>query len=420
VRATTVFNRLLRLVGVWVTAVEFVDTDRVVFVDVRLRRRRLECPYCGWTTTAQHNWQPRPSTWRALDFGVWQVLVRAQLRRLACRPCRRVVVEAVPFARHRSRFVRDFEDLVAWLATTMDKTAITRLCRINWRTVGAIIERVVTDELDDARLDDLFDIGADEIAYRKQHHYLTLIADHDTATIVWTGTGRDSDALTRFFDELGPDRAAQLQAISIDMSAAYLKAIREHEHVDATVCFDPFHVVQLAGKALDKIRRGYWNQLRDRAGPDDARRFKHARWALCKRPEDLTDTQAEQLAAIKRVGGEVWRGYQLKEALRAIFDPDLSLAEATRLLDRFVSWAQRSRLEPFVKLQRTIRTHRDGILAALELGINNGRTEGLNRKVRTITSRAYGFHTPDAVAAMIMLCCGPIQLKLPHEQQSHQ
>ena len=212
-----------------------------MYVDVRLRRRRLVCPHCGWTTGARHNWQPQPSVWRALDFGVWQVLVRTRLRRLACRPCRRVTVEAVPFARHRSRFVRDVEDLIAWLATTMDKTAICRLCRVNWRTVGAIIQRVVPDELDEGRLDDLFDIGADEIAYRKGHHYLTLIADHDTATIVWTGQGRDCDALTRFFDELGPQRAAQLQAISIDMSAPYLKAISEHDHVDATVCFDPFY-----------------------------------------------------------------------------------------------------------------------------------------------------------------------------------
>jgi transposase len=169
VRATTVFNKLLRLVGVWVTAVELVGDDQTVYVDVRLRRRRLVCPHCGWDTPARHNWQRQPSTWRALDFGAWQVIVRTRLRRLAFRLCRRVTVEAVPFARHRARFTRDFEDLVAWLATTMDKTAITWLCRINWRTTGAIVERVVADELDDARLDNLYDIGADEIAYRKGH-----------------------------------------------------------------------------------------------------------------------------------------------------------------------------------------------------------------------------------------------------------
>ena len=70
------FDRLLRLVGAWVTAVEFVDDDRLVFVDVR-QRRRLVCPHCGWTTTARHNWQRQRSTWRALDFGVWRVIVRS-------------------------------------------------------------------------------------------------------------------------------------------------------------------------------------------------------------------------------------------------------------------------------------------------------------------------------------------------------
>ena len=419
-RATTMFNRLLNLAGVWVSAVEFNNDDRTVTVDVRLRRRRLECPHCGWTTRARHNRQPRPSTWRALDFGVWRVLVRCRLRRLACHPCRRVTVEAVPFARHGSRHTRDFEDLVAWLVKHVDKTAVTRLCRVNWRTTGAIVERVVADQLDDTRLDDLFDIGVDEVSYRKQHHYLTLIADHDSGEIVWADEGRDAATLTRFFDELGPRRAAQLQAISTDMSAAYLKAIGEHDDVDATVCIDPFHVSQLANKAMDVVRRGYWNELRERAGRDDARRFKHARWALLKRPDDLTDTQAEQLAAIRRAGGQVWRAYRLKEALHAIFDPDLRPGEAAALLDRFTSWAQRCRLPSFIKLQRTIRKYRAGILAALELGINNGRTEGLNRKVRALTSRAFGFHSADAVAAMIMLCCGPVELRLPHDERSQE
>lgn len=63
---------------------------------------------------------------------------------------------------------------------------------------------------------------------------------------MWADEGRDAATLSRFFDELGTDRAAQLQAISIDMSAAYLKAIRDHDDVDAIVCIDPFHISQLA------------------------------------------------------------------------------------------------------------------------------------------------------------------------------
>jgi transposase len=417
VRYTTVFNKLLKLIGAWVTGVEFVDDQGVVFVDVRLRRRHLVCPHCGWQTRARHNWQARRSTWRALDFGIWEVVVRCRLRRLACEPCRTVVVEAVPFARHRARFTRDFEDLAAWLVKHTDKTAVTELLRINWRTTGAIVERVVTDGLDQRRLDDLYEAGVDEISYRKQHHYLTLVTNHRSGKVVWADEGKDAATLTAFLDELGPDRLARLQAMSMDMGPAYIKAMREHDHTGhVTICYDPFHVVMNANQALDVVRRAYWNQLRERAGPADARRFKHARWALLKRPNDLTDTQLDQLSAIQRTGGAVWRAYKGKEALRAVFDPDLTPAEAARLLDRWLAWAQRSRLESFVKLGRTIRRHRAGILAALELGINNGRSEGLNRRVRAITTRAFGFHSAKAVAAMIMLCCGPIHLQLPHHK----
>ena len=85
------------------------------------------------------------------------------------------------------------------------------------------------------------------------------------------------------------------------------------------------------------------------------------------------------------------------------------------LIDRFLSKAARSRLEPFIRLGQTIRKHRDGILAAIRLKINQGRTEALNNKVRLITRRAYGFHSAKAALALVMLTCRPITLRPPHE-----
>ena len=80
------------------------------------------------------------------------------------------------------------------------------------------------------------------------------------------------------------------------------------------------------------------------------------------------------------------------------------------------AWAQRSRLAPFVKLARTIRAHRDGILATIRLGLSNGRVEGLNNRVRLIVRRGFGFHTAGAALALVMLSCGPIDLHLPHQR----
>ena len=415
-RATTAFNTLLDLEGVTVVGIRRrVDELKVA---VRLRRKRLVCPIdgCGYSTRARFDTRPEESWWRSLDLGPWKVTVTAQLRRLDC-PDHGVLVEQVPFARHRVRFTRDFEDVVAWCASKMDKTAVTRLLRIAWPTVGAIVDRVVADGLDPDRLDGLVAIGADEISWRKHHNYLTVVVDHASGDVIWTGEGNDTAALDAFFAELGPQRAAKLEAISLDMGKAYPKSVAKKDHApQAEICWDPFHVVKLGTDALNVVRREHWNRLRADAPADVARRFKGARWALLRNPEDLTERQADTLAAIRRSGGAVWRAYKGKESLRAIFAGDLPEAEVAALLDRWCAWAQRSRLPAFVKLGRTIRTHRDGILAAIRLGLSNGRVEGRNATIRLITRRAFGFHTAKAAAALVILCCGPITLLLPHEK----
>ena len=413
-RVTAAFNRLLALPGITVADVSF--SVGAVTVDVALRRRRLACPECGFTTSARYDVRPVASTWRHLDLGRWQVTVRARLRRLSC-PQHGVRVEAVPFARPRSGFSRDFEDLVAFLATKTDKTTITRLSRVDWDSVGRICERVVADGLDPARLDGLVTIGVDEVSWRRHHNYLTLVADHAGKKIVWGAPGKDTATLDAFFDELGPERAGRLEAVSMDMGAAFNKSVRAPGHApQAVICIDPFHAVQLVTDALDVVRRAAWNELRQLPDQTAAKRFKGARWALLKRPENLSEEQSATLRRLRRRGGQVWRAYGLKESFRAIFSGDLDAAEVGSLLDRWCSQASRSRLAPFVKAAKTIRKFAEGIRAAISLGVNNARAEGLNNHVRLITRRAYGFHSAKAALALVMLSCGPIELQLPHER----
>jgi transposase len=421
--------------------------DRVV-VEVALKRRRLVCPRCAFSTAARKDTRPVDSVWRHLDLGVWRLEIHCRRRRLRC-PRHGVLAEAVPFARHHAHFTRDFECLVAWLAARTDKTAITRMLRVDWDTVGRIVERVCADELDPARLQELYDIGVDEVSWKRQHNYLTLVADHRAGKIVWGCPGAGEKAADRFFAELDPgspraaalprsgehadsslsaraqhaadepeppvaERASKLEAISLDMGPGYAAAARWHAP-QAVICIDPYHVVAVANKALDEVRRGYWNELRQSSDPQAAKRFKDARWSLLKAPSNLTDKQAATLHRIKAAGGEVWRAYTLKEAARAIFAPGLTVADVEVLIDRLLSRLARSRLEAFIRIGKTIRRHRDGILAAIRLGINQGRTEALNNKVRLIIRRAYGFHSAQAALALVMLTCGPITLRLPHQ-----
>ena len=413
-RVTSVFNRLMDLPGITVTDVEF-SADAVV-VGVRLRSRRLRCPRCEFTTRSRYDTRAESSTWRHLDLGAWRLRVRADLRRLCC-PVHGVITQGVPFARPGSRFTRDFEDLVGWLATTMDKTALARLVRVDWDTTGRIIERVVADRLDPDRLQRLFQVGVDEVSWRKGHSYLTLVSNHGTGKFVWGRAGKDAATLDHFFDDLG-DRAEAIQAVSMDMSPAFRKSVTSHAG-NAVICYDPFHVVALATAALDKVRRQVWQDLRKLPDQDTARRFKGARWVLLRNPRDLTDKQAATLRKLKRRGGDLWRAYSLKEALRAVFAGDLNEVDVGALLDRFCSKASRSHLAPFLTVARTVRQQRAGILAAIRLGINNARHEGLNRRVRLIVNRAYGFHSANAALALIMLTLGPIDHVLPHERTTH-
>ncbi len=252
-RVNAGFSRLLRLGGIWVRGVQF-DADRVV-VWVALRRRRLICPLCGYSTPHRHNQQRVESVWRHLDLGIWRLELCAQLRRLEC-PEHGVRVEGVPFARHRSGFTRDFEALVAWLATKADKTTICRLVRIDWDTVGRIISRVTADELDPDRVENLYEIGIDEVSWKRQHNYLTLVADHIRGQIVWGHEGNDAKTAGRFFKEIGRSRSHAIEVISLDMGPGYAKAAAQHVP-QATIAIDPYHVVALANRALDEVRRDY-------------------------------------------------------------------------------------------------------------------------------------------------------------------
>jgi transposase len=404
-RVSTAFNRLLRLPGASVIDVSF--TADGVIVTVRLRRRRRVCSRCGQTgRLAIHG--RRVKRWRHLDLGANRCIVECELRRLWCCTCG-AQFEAVPWARPGSRYTRDFEDVVAWLAQQMAKTPIAGLLRIGWDTVGRIVERVLADHLDEARLEGLVCIGVDEISYRRHHRYLTSVVDHRGGAIVWCAAGRNAATLRAFFDELG-ERKQSIRAISIDMSGGYEKAIREALPA-AEIAFDPFHVVRLGQRAVDQVRRDEWN-AHERSHTPSGRWIKGTRWSLLKAPAKQTIDQLALLGEVQQANKALYRAFLLKEELRLLYqldDPRLAPAH----LDAWLAWASRSRLTPFIKLARTIRRHRPGILAAIRLGLTNGRLEGLNSRIRLISHRSFGFHSAGPLIALVYLCCAGITIDLP-------
>lgn len=397
----SIFKQVLGWKDVTVKSVRF-DNEGVI-LEVRPRHPRPLCSGCQRGVSRVYDTMPA-RTWRHLDACGMELRLRYGLRRVACPRCG-VVVETVPWADKSAWHTRDFEDATAHLAQRCDKTMVTELMRIAWRTVGSIIKRVVARRQDADLLADLTHIGVDELSYRRHHQYVTVVFDHVHGRVVWAAPGKSAETLKQFFNELGPERRAGIRLVTADLSAAYTKAIKEAVP-QATLAYDRFHVQRLAHDALDAVRR---TEVREAGGASAAPELKRLRWVLHKNPWNLTLSQDEKLADLPRINARIYRAYLLKESLAAALDGRQHNVARERLLE-WAAWAKRSRLEPFKKLAKTMMTHLEGILAYVRTGMTNAAVEGMNGKIRTITRRSYGFHNVHNLIAMVFLCCSGLIL----------
>ncbi len=399
-RVQTLLNRILNLPGLWITGVRFEAGELII--SIRRRFKLLTCPCCG--TKVRGRFSESERQWRHLAIWGMTTFLEGPIRRLRCPKCQRVLTELVPWARHDSDFTRAFEDVVGFLAQRLNSTAVAEMTGISWVTVGNIARRLVGEKLDPSRLDGLRRIGVDEISYQRHHKYITVVMDHDTQKVVWAAEGKSSETLKSFFEELGPERLKLLEIVSMDLSGAYQKAVRDAVP-EADLVFDRFHVARLAQKALDEVRRAQVREL----PKEDRQRLKRSRWPLLKRSDKAKTKDEAKLSEIQVFNRPLYRGYLLKESFLEIFDtPSKERAEIE--VKAWLSWASRSRLEPFVKLARTVREHLDGILRFVESGLTNARLEGMNNKIRLLSHRAFGFHSAESLIATIYLCCSGISL----------
>lgn len=401
-----------KLLGLQRAVVEdaWLAEDGALVVSVRpTSKERDRCPHCRRRCPGYDLGEGR-RRWRALDMGTTFAYLEADAPRVSC-TTHGVIVAAVPWARHNSAFTRQFEDQVAWLTVQASKTAVSQLMRIAWRTVGWICTRV-TEEASRSRdlLAGLTRIGVDEISIRKGQRYLTVVVDHDSGRLVWAGPGRDKQTVLTFLDLLGKDRCHEIKLVSCDM-ASWITGPVSERCPNASVCYDPFHLIKLSTDALDEIRREVWNDARRAGQKQLARELKGARFALWKNPGNLTERQQLKLARVQALNQRLYRAYLLSQQLREIYR--VPFQQAIVLLDAWLAWARRSRLQPFVKLARTITEQRSGIEAAIRNGLSNARVEQVNTQLRLITRRAFGFHSPHAAISLAMLALGELCPPLP-------
>ena len=445
VSANTLCKKLLNVKTAVVEGADFyTDQEGVQHIRIKARPNRWhenDCPFCHRRCDRYDRKNPRPRTWRALDWGGTLVEIEYDTHRISC-PEHGVVVADVPWAYPGSGFTKDFDLTVGWLAVYLPRSVVSEYMRIDWGTVGRCVNRTLhaIEPERSRRLDGLVNIGIDETSYKKGHKYITVVVNHDTNTVVWAAQGHGKKVLEQFYRQLTPQQLSSIRVVTGD-GAKWITDCVNQFTPKCERCVDPFHVVQWAMEALDEVRREVWREAhaqalqaakdhprgkgRPKADDTEARivaaarakaeEIKNSAYALGKAPEHLTDSQQAKIAMIAENHNRLYRAYRIKETLRLLLKIK-DVSEAEMELNHWLWWASHSRINAFKELYRKIKRHKRHILNTIRLRLSNARIEAINNKIKLVIRKAYGFRNIQNMLDMVYLVCSDLKVPLPNRK----
>jgi transposase len=346
------------------------------------------CSACGSADVVSRGQVER--RFRCLPIGTRPTVHVLPIPRVECRACGVVRQVDIRFADPRRSYTRRFERYVLGLSRRMTIRDVAVHLGVGWDLVKDIQKRDLSRRFAKPKLKHLRRIAIDEIAVAKGHRYMTLVMDLDSGAVVFVGDGKGADALKPFWKRLRPS-GAKIEAVAMDMSAAYRGAVSAHLK-KAVIVFDHFHVIKLFNDKLSDLRRSLYHQ----AEADQKKVLKGARWLLLKSPENL-DAEKDEKARLEEaldLNKPLAAAYYLKEDLRRFWEQP-GRRFATAFLNDWLKKAEASGVKMLQQMARTLAAHRSGLLAYYDAMITSGPLEGTNNKIKTMKRMAYGFRDPE-------------------------
>lgn len=398
VDANRLFEMALGLGSGWRVAQSEMDVDSrelKIWLDFA-PGSQFACPQCGEFCRVHDTVEKR---WRHMDFWQHRTELIARVPRSRCEDHGVLVVD-VPWARSGSGFTLMMEAVVLLLCQEMSVSAAAEHLGEHDTRLWRVLEHYVMEAHAAKSWKSVRRILVDETSARRGHRYVTTVVDADSRELLFLSEGRESEALGLFAQELERHGASakQIELVCMDMSPAYRKGAREF-FPQATVVFDRFHLMQMAGKALDEVRK----TLR-REGAD----LQNGLWAL--RGNQWTRTQEQQV--LRRELCQQYPRLGRAMMLREIFQ-DILADEDTESLSWWCTRAMRSRLEPFKKLAASVREHWDGVTAFMKTRITNGLIEAINGLLQLAKRLARGFRSFKNFRIMAYLKAANLKLNIP-------
>lgn len=345
----------------------------------------LICSNCGSKNVNKRGGIERKI--RTLPIGLRPVFFSIYVPRVLCLDCGVKRQINLKIADAKRSYTRALERLVLSLRNMMTLTDISKLLKISWDCVKEIIKRDLAKRFSKPKLRDIKYLAIDEISIAKGHKYLTVVMDLQAGNIVYVGQGKDAEALDPFWKRLRRSKA-KIKAISTDLGAAYIKAVKKH-YPNVKLITDHFHVVKLMNDMLSNLRRDLFNKAKTQ---HEKKVLKGVRWLLLKRAENLNPSNKEEqrLKAALNLNTPLFQGYYLKEYLRQIWKQK-NKQDAAHVLQDWIDTSVSSGIRLLVKMGKTLAKHKNGILDWYDHPISSGPLEGLNNKIKTLKRIAYGF-----------------------------
>jgi transposase len=342
------------------------------------------CSVCGSARVSPRGQVERH--FRGLPIGRRAVTVVLPIPRIQCRACGAIRQVALAFAEHRCSYTKAFGRYALELSRLMTIQDVARHLGISWDVVKDIVKDDLRRRFARPKLKHLRQLAIDEICIGAGHRYLTLVLDLESGAVVHVGRGKGGDALKAFWTRLRRS-GAKVEAVAIDMSPAYIDAVRT-ALPDATLVFDRFHVMKLFNDKLAVLRRSLHRQ----ASAEGKKVLKGVRWLLVKRPENLdaSRNERERLEEALRLNEPLATAYYLKEELSEFWEQD-DEEEATAFLLDWLARAEASGIKVLLGLAKTLRKHALGLLAYYDYPLSTGPLEGTNNKIKTMQRQAYGY-----------------------------
>jgi len=346
---------------------------------------KLECPDCGSSNVIRRGTKMR--TFKTVPIGKKSVFLVVKIQRVECLDCGCIKQEKLNFADPKKTYTRQFEHFVLELSKLMTIKDVAEHLAISWDTVKDIQQKYLKKHFSKPKLSKLKLVAIDEISIGKKPKYLTIVLDLKSGAVVFVGNGKGADSLTPFWKRLKHSRA-QIEAVGIDMSPAYIQAVRTNLP-NAIIVFDHFHVIKYFNDKLSELRRKLYNETKNYL---HAQILKGTRWLLLKNPENLDQgrNEREHLEEALRINKPLATAYYLKEDLRQLWKQE-SKEVAETFLENWIDKARSSGINMLIKFSNTLSAHRSGILAYYDYPISTGPLEGTNNKIKTMQRQAYGY-----------------------------